>query len=108
MPCDSIERTKVEFLAKSTDAKLLAKGLRAHGYAVTENSQGLNISKRGKYGSYNQKTGALDIPQSWDSQEFKRAYSEQVVTQTAAEHGWEIEWKTNDAGNLEATVEKSV
>lgn len=108
MPCDSVERTKVEFLAKSTNLTLLADGLRAHGFAVTETRQGLSIYKYGQSGTYEKSTGRLNIPLNWDSQEFKRAYSEQVVTSQAKENGWEIEWRTNEAGNMEAEVTKRV
>jgi len=108
MPCDSVERTQVRFLAKSTDMKLLAKGLQAHGYSVQVLATGLRITKYGQSGTYDAKTGQLVLPQSWDSNEFKRAYSEQVVASQAEANGWQVEWRTNEAGNVEAEVTKRV
>jgi len=108
VPCDSIERTRIAFLANTTDVTLLAKGLAKKGFNVRQTATGLQISRYGQYGSYDKRTGRLDIPQSWDIDEFKRAYATEIVNQTAQENGWEVEWRTNDAGNLEATVEKRI
>ena len=108
MPCDSVERSKIAFLANTTDVTLLAKGLAKKGFNVRQTATGLQISRYGQYGSYDKRTGRLDIPQSWDIDEFKRGYAEEVVTQQAAENGWEVEWRTNEAGNREAEVTKRV
>ncbi len=108
MPCDSIERSKIAFLANTTDVTLLAKGLAKKGFNVRQTTTGLSISRYGQSGSYDKATGRLNIPQSWNIDEFKRAYAAEVVIQTAEENGWEVEWRTNDAGNLEATVEKRI
>jgi len=106
MPCDSIERTKVEFLAKSTDVKLLAKGLKARGFSVNLQGHMLYFSRYGQSGNYNAQTGRLDVPESTDTNEFKQAYAKEVVNSQAEENGWEVEWRTNESGNEEAVVEK--
>ena len=106
MPCDSIERSKIAFLANTTDVTLLAKGLAKKGFNVRQTTTGLSISRYGQSGSYDKATGRLNIPQSWNIDEFKRAYAEEVVTQQAADNGWEIEWRTSESGDKEATVTK--
>lgn len=106
MPCDSIETTTVEFLPTSTDVKLLVAALRAQGYQVSEYNSVVTFAKYGRRGQYNGATGELTLPESIDGNEIKRAYSEQVVTQQANEHGWEIEWNTNEDGNREASVQR--
>ena len=106
MPCDSIERSKIAFLANTTDVTLLAKGLAKKGFNVRQTTTGLSISRYGKYGSYDSRTGRLDIPTSWQVDEFKRAYAREVVDSQAQEFGWEIEWKTNANGEDEATVQR--
>ena len=71
-------------------------------------SYGLTVYQNGQRGTYDAATGQLTLPESWDSNEFKRAYSEQVVTSQAEENGWEVSWSTNEAGNREAEVTKRV
>jgi hypothetical protein len=46
--------------------------------------------------------GALDSVAG----EVARAYTEQNVTTSARENGWEAEWTTNEAGNRVATVNR--
>ena len=106
MPCDTVSRSKIEFLASTTNVDLLTTGLEANGFTVRHAGRVLYIYKNGAQGIYEKATGRLSIPESWDSQEFKRVYSVQVVTQQAKENGWEISWTTNDQGEPEATVER--
>jgi hypothetical protein len=109
MPCNTITRNQVTFLAETTDADLLARGLREAGYItqpLAYSRKGFRVYRDGESGEYDAETGRLTIPASWDSQEFKRIYSREIVTQQAKENGWEISWSTNDQGEEEATVER--
>lgn len=92
MPCDTIQLSQVEFLATSTDANLLAKGLKTAGFNVMvyADSHTVSFSKGGRRGTYNSQTGELEIPQSWDSNEIKRAYSQAVVSYAAEQYGWTL------------------
>lgn len=107
MPCDTVQESKVEFLEKSTDVKLLAEALRKLGYRVTENEEGLAFSKGyGWNGTYESKTGKLTLPEQQDGNEIKRAYSEEVVNHQARKFGWQISWSTNPQGTKTAKVVK--
>jgi hypothetical protein len=102
----------VEFLATTTDLNLLAEALKALGFQVRIIEDGLQaglqFAKYGCSGTYNKATGKLETRgfQGLDIDEVKRGYSEQVVNSQAKKFGWKIQWKTNDAGNREAEVEK--
>ena len=104
MPCYTIQKSKVEFLAKTTDANLLAVGLRQLGYKVTKTPEGLYFEKAGGSGTHASSSGLLQMDESWNTGELKRAYSEQVVESQARTFGWRLQWSTNRAGNREATV----
>lgn len=106
MPCDTVARTKVEFLPKSTDVALLKKALAALGYRVTEGTYALSFSNGYQAGSYDKSTGKLSMPEQWDTSAVKRAYAEETVNFAAQENGWEIEWSTNAEGIREAAVER--
>lgn len=101
---------KVEFLAKSTDPKLLQKALEALGCTVNQYLTELRFSHpsgRG-IGTYNATTGQLTVPDSWDitAEEMKPAYGKQAVIATAKRGGWEVEWKRDADGNEVAEVER--
>jgi hypothetical protein len=104
MPCYTIQKSKVEFLTKTTDTNLLAAGLRHLGFKVTETPEGLYFEKAGCSGSYASASGLLQVGESWGTSELKRAYFEQVVESQARTFGWRLQWSTNRAGNREATV----
>lgn len=104
MPCYTVQKSKVEFLAKSTDMNLLANALRGLGFSVTQTPEGLSFEKAGFSGSYASNSGCLQLDESWDGNEVKRAYSTQVVESQARKFGWRLQWSTNRAGNREATV----
>jgi len=106
MPCDTIQTSKVEFLATSTDLDLLTKSLEALGYEVRRSGNMIRFSKYGRQGSFNKTTGELTLDSNWDGNEIKRGYSEQIVQSQADKHGWKISWSTNDDGEREATVMK--
>lgn len=106
MPCDSIEQSQIAFLANTTDVALLAKAMAKKGYNVRQTTTGLAISKYGRSGTYDSRTGRLDIPESWDIDEFKRGYAREIVESQAQEFGWEIDWQTNANGEDEATVQR--
>ncbi len=107
MPCNTIQRSKVEFLAKSTDLGLLTKALRSLGFAdIAQVGEMLLFRSPQGTGNYNQASGQLILPQSLEGNAIKRAYSEQVVDSQAAAHGWRIEWRTNEQGNRQAMVQR--
>ena len=108
MPCDSIQRSQVEFLATSTDLQLLAEGLRSLGFTVREHEQGLTFAKYGTSGTYDKATGKLTSSgfNELDTAAVKVAYSEAVVNSQAKKFGWKIDWKTTASGEREATVQK--
>jgi hypothetical protein len=47
MPCYIIQKSKVEFVAKTTDTNLLAAGLRQFGFKVTQAPEGPYFEKAG-------------------------------------------------------------
>lgn len=105
MPCNTIVRSKVEFLATSTDKNLLASALNALGLTATVHEGGVTFE--GGYrrsGSYDSATGKLTAWQGLDTEAVKRGYSEAVVNATAKKNGWQVSWSTNAAGNREASV----
>jgi hypothetical protein len=104
MPCYTVQKSKVEFLAKSTDTNLLADALRGLGFSVTQTPEGLYFEKAGLSGSYASDSGRLQLDESWGGNELKRAYSTQVVESQARKFGWRLQWSTNKAGNRAATV----
>lgn len=107
MPCNTIQRSKVEFLAKSTDVALLIKGLQSLGISHVEQSGELVVFRTiDGVGSYSKATGKLNLPQSCDVNAIKRAYSEQVVQSQASKHGWRISWRTNAEGHRQAMVQR--
>ncbi len=107
MPCWTIQESKVEFLAKSTDAELLATALEKRGYEVTRASEtALVFRKDGGLGSYDPQTGRLGLAQGWDVNEIKRSYSDLTVESQARKFGWQLEWSTNATGRRQAVVQR--
>lgn len=106
MPCDTIQLSRVEFLAKSTDVSLLIAALKAQGYDVSSYNTIITFYKDGRNGRYDSSTGELQLPQEWNGSTIKQGYSEQVVTSQAKRQGWQLEWTTNAQGNREAKVQK--
>lgn len=109
MPCDTIQRSEIEFLPNSTDTGLLTLALERLGFEAAMLSDRLVLRKQdadGYYrsGSYDPKTGRLELYSGWDVNEIKRAYSEQTVESQARKFGWQLQWSTNKAGRREATV----
>ena len=107
MPCNTIQRSKVEFLATSTDLSMLAEAFRSLEYRYV-NVQGSLVTFRTLQGagSFEKSTGRLTLPESCDVDTIKRAYSEQVVQSQARKHGWKIAWTTNPQGRREAVVQR--
>lgn len=107
MPCNTIQRSKVEFLAGSTDVALLTEALRSLGYSsVTLRGEVLTFQGQRGLGSFSKGTGKLTLPESWDVNEIKRAYSVAVVQSQAHKHGWKIAWSTNAQGHPQASVHR--
>ena len=107
MPCNTIQRSKVEFLATSTDIALLTKALGSLGYSsVTLQDQVLAFQTQKGIGSFSKETGKLILPASCDVNAIKRAYSVEVVQSQASKHGWKIAWSTNAQGHRQASVQR--
>lgn len=109
MPCDTIQRSEIEFLPNSTDTRMLTLALQHLGFEVAMLSDRLVFGKQdtnGYYrsGSYDPETGRLELYSGWEINEIKRAYSEQTVESQARKFGWQLQWSTNKAGRREATV----
>ena len=107
MPCNTIQRSKVQFLPTSTDTVLLTKALQALGYEVSTYGSLIYFQRGSQTGTYNATTGELQTPERWDTGAITRGYSEQIVESQAERFGWELEWSTNESGNREATVKRS-
>lgn len=107
MPCNTIQQSKVEFLATSTDTGLLTEALRSLGFThITHQSELLSFRVQNGLGSFHKATGRLTLPQSCDINTIKRAYSVQVVQSQATKHGWKIAWSTNTQGHRQAIVQR--
>lgn len=107
MPCNTIQRSKVEFLAASTDISLLAEALRSLGYSgIARQDDSLIFRTPQGAGNYNRATGKLVLPQSCEVNTIKRAYSERVVQSQAVRRGWKIAWRTSAQGSREAIVQR--
>jgi hypothetical protein len=107
VPCNTIQRSKIEFLATSTDLGLLTEALRSLGYSnVTLQDQVLAFRTQSGPGSFSKETGKLILPQSCDVDAIKRAYSVEVVRSQAHKHGWKIAWSKNAQGRRQATVQR--
>ncbi|MHB8412532.1 MAG: hypothetical protein ACYDDI_11390 [Candidatus Acidiferrales bacterium] len=107
MPCWTIQQSKVEFLASSTDMELLAAALQRIGYGVDRVSESeLLLTKEGTSGRYDAQTGRLELAPGWDVNELKRGYSEEVVNSQARMFGWQIQWTTNAAGHRQAVTQR--
>jgi hypothetical protein len=107
VPCNTIQRSKVEFLAKSTDIRLLTEALRGLGYTDIAQVRELLFFRTAQgAGNFNTSTGKLVLPTSLDVNTIKRAYSEQLVQSQAVKHGWKIAWSTNLQGRRQAIVQR--
>jgi hypothetical protein len=107
MPCNTIQNSKIELLAQSTDLSLLRDALEQLGFHVLARSQTkLTFYRDGQQGFFDKSSGQLQLAESWDSSEIKRAYSTQVIESQAKRFGWQLEWSTNAAGHREATVRR--
>ena len=104
MPCYTIQRSQVAFLAQTTDADQLTGALESLGFQVATMSSGLVFRKDGRAGSYATATGRLELAEAWDISQIKRAYSEKIIESQAKKFGWQLQWTTNAAGNRQATV----
>ena len=107
MPCNTIQRSKVEFLFANTDISLLEEALRSLGYSdIARQNDFLTFRTPQGGGIYNRATGKLVLPQSCEVNTIKRAYSERVVQSQASRHGWKIAWGTNAQGRRQAIVQR--
>ena len=91
MPCYTNQVATVEF-GKNTDAELLrlamnSLGVFAESYIFDRTSGRLTFNEN-----------------QTDIASIKRAYSEQVITQTAKRNGWQLQWTVNASGNKTAQV----
>lgn len=94
MPCYTNQTATVDF-GKNTDVVLLDAAL-----------EYLGISRYSC--NFNRETGLLTLRGvSTDLATIKRAYSEQVVEQTAKRNGWSLTWTVNANGNKQAEVSRA-
>jgi hypothetical protein len=107
VPCNTIQRSKVEFLAAVTDASLLVEALRSLGFSdVVRQGELVLFRTATGAGNFHKGTGKMIQPQSCDINAIKRAYSEKVVQSQAAKHGWKLAWNTNTQGRRQAIVQR--
>jgi hypothetical protein len=96
MPCDTIQTTNVSFTLENTNLDLLEKALVGLGFNVTKQSNGRLVfygRERNENGSF--KDGKFQVNYSayrteFDINQVKRAYSQQVVQNTAQRYGWKL------------------
>lgn len=96
MPCDTRREVTVEL--KVADEKILIDGLFAAGFNVNSIAGGLYVNKGRRRGEL--KNGKITVLEGDESivNEIKRAYSGEVVRQSAKRFGW----------TLNATTEQNV
>src|SRR5439155_7033047 len=87
----------------------LTEALRKLGFEVSELNDRLALRKQdsnGYYraGSYDRANAQLELDNTWDVNEIKRAYSERVVESQARKFGRQLEWSTSAAGHRQASV----
>lgn len=91
MPCYTNQTATVQF-GKNTDTVLLDAAL-------------TQIGIRPYSANFNRETGTLTLRGvTADVETIKRAYSEQVIEQTAKRNGWQLQWTVNASGNRQAEV----
>jgi hypothetical protein len=92
VPCYQIQQTSVNL--NNADHTLLAKALEKLGYTVYRNGKTFTFRKGAVSGSYgNNKLSVQSNGELPDTDEMKRAYSEQVIKAMAdkyANEGWEM------------------
>lgn len=91
MPCYTNQTATVQF-GKNTDPDLLKQAMQSLSLDYT----------------FDRATGQLTFNTRWaEIGEIKRAYSEQVITQTAKRNGWSLSWSVNASGNRQAEVQRA-
>src|ERR1700690_11746 len=104
MPCYTNQVSTVEF-GKNSDLALMEKAMLAIGESIY--SRGPNqldgFAVRFKDGRLEYDANKFSLA---DVANLKRAYSEQVLEQTAKRNGWNLQWSVNASGNRQATVER--
>jgi len=109
MPCDSIQTSTLVWSAQ-TDPALLRKALEAEGFQVRDHGDRIFFDKHYVQGTFFKATGQMvhtgRYSEEMDEASLKRAYSKEVVESQARKFGWKIQWKTNGAGQPEATVQR--
>jgi hypothetical protein len=107
VPCNTIQRSRVEFLAASTDTTLLAEALRKLGCSsITLAGPRVTFNTPYGGGSFDKTSGEMRLPESLDINVIKQAYSVEVVESQAKKYGWKIAWTTNTQGHREAAVQR--
>lgn len=91
MPCYTNQTATVLF-GKNTDPELLKLAMQSLSLDYT----------------FDRATGQLTYNTRWaEIGEIKRAYSEQVLIQTAKRNGWALTWTVNANGNKQAEVSRA-
>lgn len=94
MPCDTIQTSTVKMEMRADNEKFLLNALSSLGYYATK--IGETIAFRNNRGTETGvfAKGELTItsrnPESFDLNKLKRAYSTEVVKNTAKKYGWEL------------------
>lgn len=105
MPCYTNQVSTVEF-GKNTDLALMEKAMLAIGETIY--SRGVNqldaFAVRFKDGRLEYDANKFSLA---DVANLKRAYSEQVLIQTAKRNGWALTWTVNVNGNKQAEVSRA-
>ena len=112
MPCDTISTTDVKFSMENTNIAMLKTALETLGYAVQHKGETLSFTGSSPAGYVrgtftNGQFSAEVRSSSWQTGEFdvnavKRAYSIEVVKQTAKRFGWAL--KEQEAGRVYAAA----
>ena len=96
MPCYTIKKTSVN--VSGMDLAILLAGLKEAGFDARLDKETLIFSRKGSYLYHNYHKGTLTIAGGGVEEttaEVKRAYSAQVVRQTATRFGWKLSEKPN-------------
>jgi ribonuclease HIII len=95
MPCYTVKKTTVN--VSNMDVSVLADGLKAAGFDVKLDGQTVIFSRTGTFTYHTYQKGTLQLRGSDVESltaEVKRAFSAQVVRQTAKQFGWQLSSKS--------------
>lgn len=92
MPCDTIQRSKVDFNLHATDLNLLKLALEHMGFRVGHLQNGLKFTNGYDIdGQFSNGKLTVQSRGQFDINNLKRAYSTEVVKSSADLYGWTLE-----------------